>query len=40
MEAAPEVSRLVARELDRDEEWRLRDMEHFLSVAAGYKFAA
>jgi len=39
IDAAPEVSRLLARELGRDEEWRRRDLNKFLNVAAGYKFA-
>jgi glycerol-3-phosphate dehydrogenase len=39
MEAAPEVSRLLARELARDDEWRKQDLGRFLAIAEGYKFA-
>jgi glycerol-3-phosphate dehydrogenase len=39
IEAAPEVSRILARELGRDETWRSRDLESFLAVAKGYKFS-
>jgi hypothetical protein len=39
MEAAPEVSRLLARELERDDEWRKQDLGRFLAIAEGYKFA-
>lgn len=39
IEAAPEVSRLLARELARDKEWRERDLGRFLGIAEGYKFA-
>jgi glycerol-3-phosphate dehydrogenase len=38
IEAAPEVSRILARELGRDEAWRSRDLESFLAIAKGYKF--
>jgi len=38
MQAAPEVSKLLAQELGRDEEWRRRDLSNFLDVAVGYKF--
>lgn len=36
IEAAPEVSRLLARELGRDEQFRVRDLERFGEVAQGY----
>lgn len=36
MEAAPEVSRLLARELGRDEQFRAHDLEQFLETARGY----
>lgn len=36
MEAAPEVSRLLARELGRDKQFRARDLEQFLETARGY----
>jgi glycerol-3-phosphate dehydrogenase len=39
IEAAPEVSRILARELRRDDQWRTRDLESFLTVARGYKYA-
>ena len=38
IEAAPEVSRLLARELGRDEQFRLRDLERFMGVANGYVY--
>ncbi len=38
IEAAPEVSRLLAKELQRDEVFRLRDLENFLGVAREYLF--
>jgi len=38
IEAAPEVSRLLARELGRDEQFRARDLERFLEVAKGYVY--
>ncbi|HKO18855.1 MAG TPA: glycerol-3-phosphate dehydrogenase C-terminal domain-containing protein, partial [Acidobacteriaceae bacterium] len=40
IESAPEVSRLLARELGRDEQWRSRDLDSFLCIANGYKFSA
>lgn len=40
IESAPEVSRLLARELGRDEQWRTRDLDSFLCIANGYKFSA
>ncbi|HEY4354989.1 MAG TPA: glycerol-3-phosphate dehydrogenase/oxidase [Acidobacteriaceae bacterium] len=39
IEAAPEVSRLLAAELHRDEPFRLADLENFNRVAQGYIFA-
>jgi glycerol-3-phosphate dehydrogenase len=39
IDAAAEVSRILARELGRDEQWRARDLERFLEVAKGYMFA-
>jgi hypothetical protein len=39
MEMAPEVSRILARELKWDEAARIRDLEKFLQVAQGYVFA-
>ncbi len=38
-EAAPEVSQLLAKELQRDEAFRLRDLDKFREVAQGYIFA-
>lgn len=38
IQAAPEVSRILANELKRDETFRLRDLENFLAVARGYLF--
>jgi glycerol-3-phosphate dehydrogenase len=38
IEIAPEVSRLLAIELRRDETFRLRDLEKFHEVAQGYMF--
>jgi len=38
MEAAPEVSRLLAKELGRDEPSRAADLERFLAVAQGYVY--
>ena len=40
IEAAPEVSQILARELGRGEDWRVRDLERFLAIAKGYKFTA
>ena len=40
IESAPEVSRLLAHELGRDEQWRARDVDSFLRIANGYKFSA
>jgi glycerol-3-phosphate dehydrogenase len=40
IEAAPEVSRILAVELGRDEASRRRDVENFLAVANGYRFTA
>jgi glycerol-3-phosphate dehydrogenase len=40
IESAPEVCRLLARELGRDEQWRTRDLENFFRIANGYKFSA
>jgi glycerol-3-phosphate dehydrogenase len=39
MDAAAEVSRMLAKELGRDEQWRAGDLEQFLEVAKGYMFA-
>jgi glycerol-3-phosphate dehydrogenase len=39
MNSAEEVSRILAKELGRDEQWRTRDVERFLEVAKGYMFA-
>jgi glycerol-3-phosphate dehydrogenase len=39
IEAAPEVSHILARELGRDEDWRIRDLDRFVAVAKGYKFS-
>ena len=39
IEMAPEVSRILARELQWDEAVRSRDLERFLEVARGYLFA-
>jgi glycerol-3-phosphate dehydrogenase len=39
IEAAPEVSRLLAIELQRGEAFRLRDLEKFREIAQGYVFA-
>jgi glycerol-3-phosphate dehydrogenase len=38
IEIAPEVSRLLAIELQRDETFRLRDLEKFREVAQGYLY--
>jgi glycerol-3-phosphate dehydrogenase len=38
IEVAPEVSRLLAIELQRDEDFRLRDLEKFREIAQGYVF--
>lgn len=38
MEAAPEVSRILARELNRSETFRGQDLENFLIVAKGYVY--
>jgi len=38
IEAAPEVSRLLAKELGRDEPSRAADLERFLAVAQGYVY--
>jgi glycerol-3-phosphate dehydrogenase len=38
IEAAPEVSRLLAKELGRDEQFRARDLESFLALAEGYVY--
>lgn len=38
IEAAPETSRLLARELARDEQFRQRDLERFLETARGYLY--
>ena len=40
IEAAPDVSRILAAELGRDEAWRRRDLDSFIEVAKGYKFSA
>lgn len=40
IEAAPEVSRILAVELGRDEASRRRDVENFLAIANGYRFTA
>lgn len=37
-EAAPEVSRLLADELGRDEKFRVADLEQFVAVARGYVY--
>jgi glycerol-3-phosphate dehydrogenase len=39
IDAAAEVSRILAKELGRNEQWRTRDLERFLEVAKGYMFA-
>lgn len=36
IETAPEVSRLLARELGRDDAWQRRDVERFRETAEGY----
>jgi glycerol-3-phosphate dehydrogenase len=38
IQIAPEVSRLLAKELERDETIRLRDVDDFREVAQGYMF--
>ena len=38
IQMAPEVSRLLAKELGRDETFRLRDLDKFLSVAQEYLY--
>jgi len=38
MEAAPEVSQMVARELGRDDASRERDLARFLEIARGYVY--
>jgi glycerol-3-phosphate dehydrogenase len=38
IEAAPEVSHIIARGLQRSEEFRSRDLQSFLNVAAGYVY--
>lgn len=38
IEAAPSVSCLLAKELSRDEQFRIRDLERFLEVAQGYVY--
>jgi glycerol-3-phosphate dehydrogenase len=40
IEIAPEVSRLLAIELQRDETFRLRDLENFREIAQGYVFTS
>ena len=39
IEVAPRVSQLLADELHRDENFRIRDLERFCEVARGYVFA-
>jgi glycerol-3-phosphate dehydrogenase len=39
IQAGPEVSRILARELGRDEAWRSRDLQSFLDMAKGYQFS-
>jgi glycerol-3-phosphate dehydrogenase len=39
IEVAPEVSRLLAIELHRDETFRLRDLENFNRIAQGYIYS-
>jgi glycerol-3-phosphate dehydrogenase len=39
IEAAPEVSRILAAELGRDGAWRRRDLDSFIEIAKGYKFS-
>lgn len=38
MEAAPRVADVLARELERSEEWKARDLEAFYAVASGYVY--
>ena len=38
IEAAPEVARILAKELNRDDEFRTRDLNHFQSIAQGYVY--
>lgn len=38
IEAAPDVSRILAKELERDEAFRSRDLSRFREVAQGYMF--
>jgi glycerol-3-phosphate dehydrogenase len=36
MEAAPLVAKLLARELNRSNEWMVQDLAQFQKIAAGY----
>jgi glycerol-3-phosphate dehydrogenase len=38
MEAAPAVADLLARELGRSDDWKVRDLESFLETAKGYLY--
>ena len=38
VEAAPRVAEVLARELGRGKEWKIRDLESFASVARGYVY--
>jgi glycerol-3-phosphate dehydrogenase len=38
VEAAPRVAEVLARELGRGVEWKIRDLESFASVARGYVY--
>ena len=38
IEAAPAVANLLAKELNRSEAWRAKDLADFLEVAKGYLY--
>jgi glycerol-3-phosphate dehydrogenase len=38
IEAAPRVADLLARELGRSEDWKVRDLETFYAIARGYVY--
>jgi glycerol-3-phosphate dehydrogenase len=38
IEAAPTVANLLARELDRSDDWKANDLASFLETAKGYLY--
>jgi glycerol-3-phosphate dehydrogenase len=38
VEAAPVVANLLAKELDRSDAWKTKDLSNFLEVAKGYLY--